>query len=210
MSSYALFVSSSFDNESRQETATYLDLRYIEFFTRVIPLQFSPLILPNSLNCLSNYLNLSPAFIVLTGGGDFHESESRYLVEQQLLESSLRLGIPCIGICRGMQRMSTFLGHNLTWDQELPIAPHPVFDTRNSESFYVNSYHKWQLPQVPDLKFSPLLVDEDSNIEAFKVEAFRWLGVMWHPERPYLGNEISLKWIQDEVRNLFHEKSGRN
>jgi gamma-glutamyl-gamma-aminobutyrate hydrolase PuuD len=210
MSSYALFVSSLFANESRQETANYLDLRYMDFFTRAIPFEFCPIIVPNSLDYLPNYLNLSPSFIVLTGGQDFHASESRYLVEQQLLESSLCLGIPCIGICRGMQRMSNFLGHELKWNQELPIAPHPVFDTRDSESFYINSFHKWQLPQVPDLSYSPLLVDEDLNVEAFKVEAFRWLGVMWHPERPFSGNERALEWMQNEVRNLFQENSEKN
>jgi putative glutamine amidotransferase len=140
--------------------------------------------------------------VILSGGGnisrDFpsenfsNESSdnidlNREIIEKSLINFSLRMSIPLIGICRGMQALGMFFGGKLS-----EVENH--VNTRHTLQYYcpilkkeinrnVNSYHDFgfQMNSVPEIfqvnaKYLNL-------VEQMVHKNEKMLGLMWHPER---------------------------
>jgi gamma-glutamyl-gamma-aminobutyrate hydrolase PuuD len=153
--------------------------------------------------------------IVLSGGGDIGTewktideksprlaspismvARDRDLLESNLLELSIKNGMPIIGVCRGMQFMNLYHGGALIKVQGHVGQAHHV-DILD-ESFpcdeMVNSFHDFGVPvRLLGEKLAPKVIT-NGLVEAFLHAEYPHLGIMWHPERcnEASSNDISL------------------
>ena len=102
--------------ESRSEFRDALDQRVCDF---LLDAGFMPYPVPNALKFSKNdfiiewLTNVEPNAIVLSGGNNIGEFESRDKVEHSLIEYAVSKKIPLLGICRGMQFLGSFFGASL-------------------------------------------------------------------------------------------------
>lgn len=122
---------------------------------------------------------IAPEAIVLSGGNDIGQQPARDRTESLLLEYAQRLGLPALGICRGMQMMGWQAGTALK-----PVAGHVGSRHRISGLITdeVNSFHQFVLAGCP-AGFGVLARAEDGAIEAICHLSLPWEAWMWHPER---------------------------
>jgi gamma-glutamyl-gamma-aminobutyrate hydrolase PuuD len=171
----------------RDEYRDSLDIRLVEFLLSVgvgvVPV-------PNSYgeeSLLNNWLELiQPSIIILSGGNDLGEWRQRDVVELMLIMWAKKNEIPILGICRGMQMIST------VFDGEIEAVDHHV-GTRHTIIVdgivqEVNSYHNFALKNCP-IGFNVVAKSPDGRIEAFRHKSHFIEGWMWHPERERIYSE---------------------
>ena len=159
-----------------------------------LPIQISNVLSPNSEhakyfsnsgNKLYDWLELmKPRGIILSGGNDIGQCPERDETESQILEWSRENSIPTLGICRGLQMMTTWSGTNLIKADGHVRARHILKVVSDDKNFplEVNSYHNW-VPEYCPNGFEITAYAEDGSIEALKHTILPWEAWMWHPER---------------------------
>jgi len=139
--------------------------------------------------------------LVLTGGADIGKNQERDRVEKFYIDRALFLGIPVLGVCRGMQLVNVHLGGTLIEDIQETTCQHgldrellSVEGTKISampSSFHdviiagdkiikVNSRHHQAIDRLAD-GFKVTGSSPDGIIEM--AENTQFLLVQWHPER---------------------------
>ncbi len=133
--------------------------------------------------------------LILTGGEDVGTSPLRDRSEHALLVWAAEKSLPLLGVCRGMQLMSTASGAGLSRVSGHVAVRHCLHGDYDWE---VNSYHTATLAEVPK-QYRVLAKAPDGSIEAIRHDTLPWEGWMWHPEReaPYSSNDIC------EIRRMF-------
>ena len=139
--------------------------------------------------------SLKPDLIVLSGGEDIGVNLDRDNLEYELLRESIPAMIPVLGICRGMQIISTFLGGDLLRVVNHVGESHQVKYRDETRNFRVNSFHNFAVINISD-ELVVELTSLDDVIESFRHIKYPWLGIMWHPERE--GNDPSNLKILEE------------
>ncbi len=157
--------------------------------------------------------------IILTGGGDiepsiYHEKKDpktkdidpkRDDFEISILKKAAKLGIPILGICRGIQIIN--VAYNGTLYQDLPehtYNKNHMIDIKkdsllnkifHAEKIEVNSYHHQSIKDIAP-GFEVIAKSNEGIIEAIILKDNKKfiLGVQWHPERMY-----------EAFKNLFIE-----
>jgi len=158
--------------------------------------------------------------LVLTGGSDINPSrygqeavpttgkpdDERDEIEILLTEEALRIGLPVLGICRGMQilnvvhrgtliqHLATGLVHTRPIDEEdkpgRHAAAHAIEVAAGSRlgtivgtgRFDVNSRHHQGIDRIGDGLVACALAD-DGTVEGFERKDLSFfVGVQWHPE----------------------------
>lgn len=158
--------------------------------------------------------------LMLTGGGDFdpalfHQQDrgtdwsgvnaARDETELALINEANRLGVPILGICRGIQALAVAFGGTLVQDIALAVpgspirhsagerrreAAHPVSVVSGTKTaavlgsieLEVNSFHHQAVDQIPP-GWQVSARAPDHVIEAMESSGERFLlGVQWHPE----------------------------
>lgn len=154
--------------------------------------------------------------LVLPGVGAFGAAASRLASRRTWLRDALRDGLPCLGICLGMQLLfeASQEGHgqglavltgqvrrlnaaripHMGWNS-VETEPDPLFDgARDIVAYYANSY-------VADA--DPAQVIGWTNYEADRfaaaVRAGRTLGVQFHPEK---SGDAGLRVIENFLREV--------
>ncbi|MGB9866381.1 MAG: gamma-glutamyl-gamma-aminobutyrate hydrolase family protein [Bacillota bacterium] len=154
--------------------------------------------------------------LILTGGGDLDPAlygragapkarnvqAERDRTEMALLRAALALGVPVLGICRGIQVINVACGGDLYVDipSECPNSlehyqddggTHPVRITKECQLFpvlgtsevNVNSYHHQAVKRL-GVGLRAVGWCQDGIVEAVEADDGAWLvGVQWHPER---------------------------
>ena len=201
------------ENAEYPERREGLDVRWGDF---LMPCGFLPI--PVALNVpLKEYFEiLSPGGILLTGGNDlaiFQEGEmnrTRDRLETDLIDYAIRLEVPLIGICRGMQLVCHYFGCRL---ERIPghfPEPHEVqleaaasaFAMVYPPRFQANSFHQHGVLEAgPDLKIAARAGDQ--TIEAVEHKRNSIFGMMWHPERerPFRSEDLAF------FQNVFLKRS---
>ena len=134
---------------------------------------------------LQNWLHtVKPDAVLLSGGNDIGEAPERDHTERRLLACAKELGLPALGICRGMQMMAVWSGGNLAPVSGHVRTRHCLQAATDSGEWpdEVNSFHNFSLADCP-LEFVVTARAEDGTIEAMRHETLSWEGWMWHPER---------------------------
>jgi putative glutamine amidotransferase len=179
--------------ESYGERRDALDQRWPELLLQAGLL---PVIIPNNRIWLDTFLpQQSIDGVLLTGGNSLvrygGNAPERDAVENLLLDHAIALGLPVLGICRGMQLildragipLQTVSGH-VAAEQEIEIEGVRV---------KVNSYHDWGTRETND-QLEVWAKADDGVIKAVHHQRQRLWGIMWHPERfhPFRAEDIAL------------------
>ncbi len=172
-------------------------------------LNFIPILIPNKLENVSEFLDeVKVDGLILSGGdniGDFPERDS---MEKSLLDYGIKNKLPIIGICRGMQMINEYFGgHIITTSDQKHINKYHHVNIVNSskqniiepKSIEVNSYHN-NIINTDTLgkDLDPFALSTDETIEGFSHKSLPIFGVMWHPERTQ--NEMN----KEILRKVFH------
>ena len=86
--------------------------------------------------------------------------------------------------------MNYYLGGTISRIEGHVGCDHKIIFNKNNffedKTATVNSFHNWGIYRS-DLahKFKLLAYCDDESVEAAVCEEFRWLGIMWHPERSF-------------------------
>jgi putative glutamine amidotransferase len=161
--------------------------------------------------------------LVLTGGADIGKNPERDRIEKTYLDRALCLGIPVLGICRGMQLVNVYLGGTLIEDIEetlcnhgldrellaiegmristMPSSFHDVFF--ENTVIKVNSRHHQAIDKLADSLLATGIA-ADGIIEIAENDQF--ILVQWHPERPEVRNDICSKMVIEKFSSLLNEK----
>ena len=93
--------------EKYDEKRDIISHDWINFFN---DLNFIPVLIPNLLNDVENFLDLMNLDgIILSGGDNIGDFPERDKTENKIIEFCIRKNTPLIGICRGMQIINSFL-----------------------------------------------------------------------------------------------------
>ncbi len=154
-------------------------IREIEVYSEIIPF--------DKLN-IATIKQHKPSGIILSGG-----PESVLLKDAPLIDKAIfSLNIPILGICYGMQVMTTLLGGSIAQATKREFGsaqlflnkPHALFDHINlstSNHFSVWMSHADSATTIPD-HFQTLAYSGNSPFAAIGNDAQRLYGLQFHPE----------------------------
>jgi putative glutamine amidotransferase len=142
--------------------------------------------------------------ILLTGGNTLScyggDAPERDRVERFLLEHALKIGLPVLGVCRGMQVIQDYFGVELkrvaghvASRHSLEVNPDARLASELGRLETVNAYHDYGAFHSTD----SLIVSarsEDGVVMALEHRTLSVYGQMWHSEReaPYIVNEMKI------------------
>ena len=72
---------------------------------------------------------------------------------------------------------------------------HKVFSEDSSVKI-VNSYHNYAIKEINQKKIQPIFYDNKKNIECFNLKNKNVLGIMWHPERNKVFDNVDIKMVR--------------
>lgn len=184
---------------------------YINHFSKwenfnLFPLSNSSKNIPQFIN------NNSITHIILSGGNNvspkLYNSQKkvddtfieRDLLELELLDIAMKLKIPVLGICKGMQLINTFFGgslEKLKKNIHNPGKNHKIEISKNyqknysKKEFIVNSFHNYAVYKNTLGKNLNIVASNNNIVEILRHDSFPIVGVQWHPERNGNESEIS-------------------
>jgi len=155
------------------------------------------ILLPNiKTDLLGEYCNYhSVNGFLLTGGDHIGQDLMRDRLEIAALNLASARSLKVLGICRGMQIISSFFGGTQKAISGHLGTKHTINDTT---SRCVNSYHTLAIDNLPEC-FKVIYRSNDNSIESISHKILPWYGCMWHPER----DEIIHPMDKKIIRSLF-------
>lgn len=183
--------------ESRSEQRDALDQKLSDLLLEVGFLSFP---VPNGIklsktrHIISWLEKLSPDAVVLSGGNDIAEFDSRDDVEKILINHAIDNSLPILGICRGMQMLGIHFGATLERINEHANTRHELIMSEGNAAHFsktVNSYHNFCLKDLPN-EIEIIATDFKGSCEAFRHKTLPIEAWMWHPEResPYVEQDL--------------------
>ena len=164
---------------SRHERRDALDQAWLDFLARCGGV---PVPMPNRVDLAVSLLRGLPFMgALLTGGNDIGgDAPERDATERALIDETARIGLPLVGVCRGMQMIQGTYGLTLRRVSQHAGQHHGA--TIDGRVVEVNSFHQWgTCDSVPALDVWARATD--GVVEGVRDLTARRLGLMWHPER---------------------------
>lgn len=195
----------------KSECGTWGDFLFKEYVGFFEGMGIKVVFVPNGISDPGSYIKeLSLKGLILSGGNDviadpsdrekYKLSSVRNMQERKMLDFAIKMKIPVLGICRGMQFINYYFGGAITKDLDavtgLPsghvkkVHPVNIEDARllsllKKKTIMVNSYHRQGL--FGDQASQHLRIAARSNadgvIEALYHQSLPIMGIQWHPER---------------------------
>lgn len=181
--------------ETHGERRDCLDQKWT---TLLEDLGYTPVVLPNSIEAVGEYLDaLALDAVVLTSGNDLlsvddptEPAPERDRFEHAVIEHAIDDGLPVLGVCRGLEVVNAYFGGDLTDVVDHVACTHGVelldgedgLDLPNRTD--VNSYHDYGIEQS-DVGDDLVVLGTafDGTVELVTHESLPIWGMMWHPER---------------------------
>lgn len=149
-----------------------------------------PLLIPNAVADPACYLkNAELDLLILTGGDSIGDTPLRDKSETILAKTAVRIQLPLLGVCRGMQLICELSGGqteeidgHIANEHEIQIAEclQPVY----GKACTVNSYHQLGVRRDQlGAGYSLAAEDGDGFAEAMVHAELPVAAIMWHPER---------------------------
>ena len=76
-------------------------------------------------------------------------------------------------------------------------------DKNQAKNFLVNSFHEFSIKEINNEKFKAIAFSDDGYIEAMVHNSYPWLAVMWHPERAFKNNSLSINFLKNHLDILL-------
>jgi len=180
------------DNETYEERRDCLDQRWAVFLQRI---NVFPLPLSNLLTEPRRLLDELPLNgLILTGGNDMSgipgarsSAPERDHLEARLLDVAAEIGLPVLGVCRGLQMINVYLGGRLRQVEDHVATRHRLTLVSDSAIHFpdeVNSFHDMGMFDADLAEGLRVLARAPNGIvEAAAHRSLPWVGIMWHPER---------------------------
>ncbi len=199
--------------QDRNERRDCLDQAWTRLLTEN---GYLPIPLPNRVKDVDPLISeLRLDGVILTGGNDLshltgaiNTAPERDAFERRLLERCADLGIPVLGVCRGMQMMVAHYGGELVpvakhaaTSHGITVRPQCALPLTNRDA--VNSFHNFGVHEDHlGSDFQSAAVAPDGSVEAIAHKSLQLWGIMWHPERPpYNTRDVEL------IHALFKRRS---
>jgi len=180
-------------------TCDCLEKNYIDYFGDH---RFIPVPMPNNPMAFKEMIK-DKSLVVFTGGSDPFKDCMRSLTENVLLGAAIKLGIPVLGICRGLQFINHYYGGCLAKTPETHKKLHRIVINSDTLPFEgnVNSFHDFCVkPQTVAVDLSVFAKSDDDVVEGLYWSENKVIAVQWHPERGGMD-----EWINDNILNVLKE-----
>ena len=76
-------------------------------------------------------------------------------------------------------------------------------DKNQAKNFLVNSFHEFSIEEINNEKFKAIAFSDDGYIEAMVHNRYPWLAIMWHPERAFQNNSLSINFLKNHLDILL-------
>tara|TARA_A100001035_G_scaffold259908_1_gene237767 strand:+ start:542 stop:1132 length:591 start_codon:yes stop_codon:yes gene_type:complete len=163
--------------------------------------------IPNKSKNIQSWLDqLKVDLFVLSGGNNIGSEPDRDYLEKIIINYSIAFKIPLLAVCRGMQYLHSSQGGKLVNAIDHINVNHKVniIDNQNQEkTFLVNSFHNFSIKEINNNKFKAIAFSEEGNIEAMVHNEYPWLAIMWHPEREFENNSLSINFLKHNLELLL-------
>lgn len=166
----------------------------------IYQLGFYPHLIPNDLRYFNEIKKNNFSGFILSGGNDTNLKMTRSILENKILSFSKKEKLPVLGICHGMQMMNKYEGGNLKKVKNHVGKYHKLKSIIKNYPNKVNSFHNYSISKLGK-DFEVISESHDGEIEAIRHMSYKWLGIMWHPERE---KKFDAKIIKI-VKKLFSE-----
>lgn len=154
--------------------------------------------------------------LIISGGIDvdpsfYNKNYTKAIYNRELdeydflvLDIAIKLNLPILGICRGIQLINVYFKGTLYEDIALHnMTTHKVLFTSKENTIFkdfldeeeVNSRHHQAIEKLGD-NIKAIAISDDYYVEAIKVENKNIYGVQWHPEL-ILDNANQKKMIEN-------------
>ncbi len=193
--------------QQHDENYYSLDSNWINYFEN-----YKVISLPNNYTNLSNYLTADiPAAIILSGGGDIEANKfsknfpdlKREEVEEALIKYGINNNIPIVAICRGMQKIMTYLSKNIIFTENpVKIKESYLLDECITEETFVGNkrtcFNDYSIKIDNEISnnWHILCSNKQKNLLSAKHKKFKILCFIWHPERDFTDYEIIKSFIE--------------
>lgn len=142
-------------------------------------------------------------------------------IDNAILQYAVKNKVPTLGICRGIQSLSAFLGGSLHQDIEHDNLQHEFEDHKHMvttldntvlshlfpKEFLINSYHHQVVKDLPD--GFEVTHRYQGVIEGIAHKTLPIFGVQWHPERFEANeSEIIFDYFVTLINKYHKEKTG--
>ena len=201
-----------FQNDTYYEVREGLDVEWGQLFKS---LQFLPIIAQINYDSALYFKEFDIDGILLTGGNDLSRlddndlSKKRDHFEKSLINQAIKLDIPVLGVCRGLQVITDYFGgdfieveNQVATRHDLIVNSNSQFATELNQINNVNSFHNYGVTNLSeDLLVSA--TDTQNVIKAIEHKKHKVFGQMWHSERnsPFSKTEMNL------ITHFFSKKT---
>lgn len=131
---------------------------------------------------------------IISGGEDLGVNLVRDKSELEIIEYSNSMGMPLLGVCRGLQLIANYLGCNIIKNNADFISQHVNTNHEiifNGNKYNVNSFHSNSIESKSMPQYIDVIAKTTTTREIEAISYKNMLGVMWHPERKNISQNFN-------------------